>query len=48
MVRRSLSLSLPFGLEPSPDDSVSLIKPMELSYVSSGVLFFSSFTVVVD
>ena len=27
---------------------VSLIKPMDLSYVSSSVLFFSSFTVVVD
>ena len=28
--------------------SVRLIKPMDLSYVSSSVLFFSSFTVVVD
>ena len=28
--------------------NVSLIKLMDLSYVSSGVLFCSSFTVVVD
>ena len=28
--------------------NVTLIRPMDLSYVSSGVLFYSSFMVVVD